>query len=127
MDTLSTYPGHVEHDPALLAFVKCHVSSFLRWDILRLLANSGDRWLEAADAAGLLHKPAQAVSTALEELRREGLLKRRRSPRGSYIYRMDPEEPSSKVVGRLVGAATRSQELRQIIIARLVNGARLAS
>src|SRR5438874_2453592 len=27
-----------ELDPALLAFVKCHITSFVKWDILRVLA-----------------------------------------------------------------------------------------
>ena len=127
MDNLFPSAAHLEHDPALLAFVKCHVTSFLRWDLLRLLANHGQCWTDVEEAAHDLHKPRSAIDVVLEELEGEGLVQARRSPHGATAYRMDPSEPSTRVVERLVEAATRSHELRQIIVARVLGGARLAS
>jgi DNA-binding MarR family transcriptional regulator len=127
VDNLFPSPAHLEHDPALLAFVKCHVTSFLRWDLLRLLANHGPSWTDAEEAARALHKPRSALEAALAELESEGLVQASRSPHGATAYRMDPLEPSTRVVERLVAAATRSHELRQIIVARVLGGARLAS
>jgi hypothetical protein len=74
-----------------------------------------------------LHKSQPAIAAALGELASEGLVQARRSPHGVTAYRMDPQEPSTRVVERLVTAATRSHELRQIIVARVLGGARLAS
>lgn len=127
MITFSSDHGRFEHDPAMLAFVKCHLTSFLRWDVLRLLAEQPARWLDATDAARMLHKPLPTVQSALDELEREDLVAVRRSPHDEVAYRMDPLEPSTRVVERLVAAATRSQELRQIIIARVLEATRLAS
>jgi hypothetical protein len=127
LESVSTHQGLVEHDPAILAFIKCHVTSFLRWDLLRLLATRGERWMDAAEVARELHKPLQIVETGLRELEVEELVEALRSPYGPAAYRMNPQEPSTRVVERLVAAATRSQELRQIIVARVVGGEPLAS
>lgn len=109
-------------DPALLAFVKCHISSFLRWDLLRLLSDDHRRWREAAELARELQRPAEAVASTLEQLVEEGIVEARRAPSGAAIYRLDPLSPSTRVVERLLSMATRSQELRQIIVARVVQG-----
>jgi hypothetical protein len=127
LDNLSSYLGQADHDPAMLAFVKCHLTSFLRWDLLRLMVLHGAHWTDAAEAAREVHKPPAAVEAELAELQREGLLEARPASSGAVAYRMDPLEPTTRVVERLVLAATRSQELRQIIVARVLGGARLAS
>ena len=119
--------GLVEHDLAILAFVKCHLTSFLRWDLLCLLARFETRWIDALEAAHELHKPLSAVQAELAELRREELVEAQPSPNGAMAYRLDPQEPSTRVIERLVHAATRSQELRRIIVARLVEVTKLAS
>lgn len=127
MKELSRPPrfGPLEHDPAILAFLKCHVTSFLRWDLLRLLVDFGERWTDPDEAARDLHKPRPAVEAALQELADEGLVEVRPSPL-TAAYRMSPLEPSTRVAERLVLAAQRNQELRQLIVARVV-GAKLAS
>lgn len=122
MDQLLARDGRVGQDPALLAFVKCHLTSFLRWDLLRLLSSYDARWTESAELAGILHKPEATLEALLKELQAEGLLEARLSADGLAAYRMNPEEPSTRVVERLVAAATRSEELRRIIIARVLGG-----
>src|SRR6266487_6432934 len=92
VDNVFPSPAHLEHDPALLAFVNCHVTSFLRWDLLRLLANRGPSWTDAEEAARELHKPQPALEAALAELVSEGLVQARCSPHGATAYRMDPLE-----------------------------------
>ena len=124
---ISTRDARDAHDPAVLAFVKCHLSSFLRWDLLRLLADGERRWFDAAELARQLHKPLQTVELALDELEREGVLEAQHGPHGALAYRLDPQGPSTRVVERLVLAARRSHELREIIVARVVGEARVAS
>ena len=113
--------GRIESDPALLAFLKCHVTSFLRWDLLAFLVGSGPTWTDAAEAAHEIQKPLTSVQAVLDELAAEGLLEARHTPNGLVAYRMDPTEPTTRVVERLVSAATRSQELRRMIVARVVS------
>jgi predicted transcriptional regulator len=119
--------GRVESDPALLAFLKCHVTSFLRWDILAFLVGSDPGWLDPSEIAREIQKPEANVQAVLVELATEGLVAARRGPGGRLGYRMDPDEPTTRVVERLVSTATRSQELRRMIVARVVRGAQLAS
>jgi DNA-binding MarR family transcriptional regulator len=118
--------GRSDHDPALLAFVKCHLTSFPRWDTLCLLSRLGGRWVDAAEAAHELHRPREMVEALLDELSEEGLVEARRSQLESTAYRLDPVEPSTRVIDRLVSAATRSQELRQIIVARVLDASKKA-
>ena len=120
MDFLGTRVNSPGSDPALLAFVKCHVTSFLRWDVIRLLTAFGDRWTDPEEVAHTLRKPGPVVEETLRGLQSEGLLEVRWSPSGASSYRMPPQEPSSRVAERLVSATTRSWELRQIIVAHIV-------
>ena len=115
-----------EHDPALLAFIKCHITSFTRWDALRVLAERTGQWIGANEVARLIHKPAESTKSALDDLERERLVRRRRSASGP-TYRLDPADPTSRVVERLVEAARHDQELRQVIVARVLNDERAAA
>ena len=85
-------PGMEQLDPALLAFIKCHVTSPLKWEVLRVLADLVlDGVVEIVPAAA-----ADEVS-----------------------YRLASDEPTSVVLHRLIDAATHSQQLRGIIAAHL--------
>jgi hypothetical protein len=118
--------GRVERDPALLAFIKCHLTSFTRWNALRMLAERPGCWVDPRDVARAIHKPLDAVCAVLEDLARERLVQCQDGPTGP-TYCLDPTEPTSRVVGRLIDEARRHQELRQIIVSRLVtNGAIVA-
>ncbi len=123
MDFLVTRVISPGSDPALLAFVKCHVTSFLRWDVIRLLTAFGDRWTDPEEVAHTLRKPRPVVEETLRGMQSEGLLEVRWSPCGASSYRMPPQEPSTRVAERLVSATTRSWELRQIIVAHIVGQA----
>lgn len=123
MDYLGTRVASPGSDPALLAFVKCHVTSFLRWDLIRLLTAFGDRWTDPEEVAQTLRKPRELVATTLHGMQSEGLLEVRWSPSGASSYRMPPQEPSTRVAERLVSATTRSWDLRQIIVAHIVGQA----
>ena len=121
IDTRSLpFTGRIESDPALLAFLKCHVTSFLRWDTLAYLVGNGPGWTDVTEAAHEIQKPLASVQSVLNELVAEGLLESRTTPHGAVAYRMDPAEPTTRVVERLVTTATRSQELRRMIVARVV-------
>ena len=106
-------------DPALLAFVKCHVTSFGRWEVLRALAEQPGQWAERAGLARELGRTGAELTALLDELRDEGVLEVAGGSDGPR-YRLPGGEPSSVLVGRLVEEATRSRELRRVIVAHIV-------
>src|SRR6266542_5526179 len=53
-----------ELDPALLAFVKCHITSFVKWDVLRALAEQVGFWTDPAVLARSMGKPVAKISEA---------------------------------------------------------------
>jgi hypothetical protein len=103
----------------MLAFIKCHLTSFVRWDALRVLAERVGCWQEAAEVAGAIHRQPQLVRLALEDLVEERLVERRRGTH-SPVYRLSLVDPTSRVVARLVDEAKHNQEVRRIIVARVI-------
>jgi len=106
--------GLEQVDPALLAFVKCHVTSPLKWEVLRVLATHDGTWLNREVLARGVHKTPPELAGVLGELRTEGVVEE-----GDEGYRLPPLEPTSVVLRRLIETATHSQELRSIIVANL--------
>ena len=117
---VATVPS--EFDPALLAFVKCHITSFVKWDVLRVLADRVGFWAEPSQLARDTHRPAEKVREALDDLTREGIVEQA-GPADEPIYRLPDGEPTTVVVSRLISRATRSQALRQIVVAHIVRAA----
>jgi hypothetical protein len=114
-------PGFEQLDPALLAFLKCHVTSPLKWEALRVLANQEGVWLRTEQLARATHKMPAELAGALSELVAEGVVEESHAshPDGAS-YRLPPSEPTSVVLRRLIEEATRNQELRAIIVAHFV-------
>ncbi len=111
----------VDLDPALLAFVKCHVTSPLKWDVLRLLAERDGLWLSVEEVARATHRPTEDVALILEGLATEEVAERLEGPDGATAhFRVSRDEPSGLVVHRLIEATMESQELRGIIAAHLL-------
>jgi DNA-binding IclR family transcriptional regulator len=104
-------------DPALLAFVKCHVTSPLKWEALRVLAAQDGQWLRIEQLAQATHKPTVELTPTLAELVSEGVLEV--DPANEQSYRLPPSEPTSIVLHRLIEVTRHSQELRGIIAAYL--------
>ena len=111
-----------DFDPALLAFVKCHITSFTKWDVLRVLADRVGFWAELSQLARETHRPAEKIRQALDELSREGIVEQA-GPEDEPLYRLAAGEPTTVVVARLIARATRSRELRQIVVAHIVRAA----
>lgn len=104
-------------DPALLAFVKCHVTSPLKWEALRVLAAQDGAWLGIEQLARATHKLPSELTSTLTELVSESVVEV--GPADEPNYRLPPSEPTSVVLHRLIEVATHSQELRAIIAAYL--------
>src|SRR3954453_11148988 len=98
-------------DPALLAFVKCHITSPVRWEVLRILASQDGAWMRAELLQRQSHRPPPELQLALSELVGDGLVEMQATPSPEDVsYRLPADEPTSIVLHRLIEAATHSQE-----------------
>lgn len=110
----------LELDPALIAFVKCHVTSPVKWELMRTLVNQDGAWLSAAELACRTHRQPPEVACALKELASDGIVESFQATAPEEIsYRLTADEPTSVVLRRLIDVATHSQGLRAIIAAHL--------
>jgi hypothetical protein len=107
-------------DPALLAFVKCHVTSLVKWEVLRTLAYRDGAPVRADQLARITHRQLSEVAQALEDLAADGVVEVLRATAPEDVsYRLAADEPTSVVLHRLIEVAKHSQELRAIIAAQL--------
>lgn len=113
-------PGLEQLDPALLAFVKCHVTSAVKWEVLRVLASQEGAWMRADQLARSSHRQSCELARAVDELAADGVVEILAAGAPEVVsYRLPADEPTSVVLHRLIEATTHSQELRGIIAAHL--------
>ncbi len=113
-------PGMEQLDPALLAFVKCHVTSPVKWEVLRVLDSQDGGWTRAEQLARRCHLQRQEISQPLAELVADGVLEVLLSAAPDDVsYRLAADEPTSVVLHRLIESATHNQQLRSIIAAHM--------
>ena len=113
-------PGLEQLDPALLAFVKCHVTSPVKWEVLRVLASQDGAWMRADQLARSSHRQSCELTKAVAELATDGVVEILAAGAPEDVsYRLPADEPTSVVLHRLIEAATHSLELRAIIAAHL--------
>ena len=113
-------PGMEQLDPALLAFIKCHVTSPLKWEVLRVLADLDGGWIRADHLARRCHRQRQEITQPLADLVLDGVVEIVPAAAADEVsYRLASDEPTSVVLHRLIDAATHSQQLRGIIAAHL--------
>src|SRR3981189_1625371 len=109
-------PGLEQLDPALLAFVKCHVTSPVKWEVLRVLASQDGAWIRATQLARSTHRQASELTEAIAALAADGVVEVLSAGAPDDVsYRLPADEPTSIVLHRLIDAATHSLELRAII------------
>jgi hypothetical protein len=113
-------PGLEQLDPALLAFVKCHITTPVKWEVLRVLASNDGAWVSASELAHRTHRQPGELSRAVADLAADGVIEETATdiPDG-LAFRLQADEPTSIVLHRLIDAATHSLELRAIIVAHL--------
>lgn len=112
--------GLEQLDPALLAFVKCHVTSPVKWEVLRVLAAHEGAWLHAEQLARSSHRQWCELTPAVAELAADGVVEIMTAGTVEDVsYRLPGGEPTSIVLHRLIEAATHSLELRAIIAAHM--------
>jgi len=119
MATLHDVLCRVECDPALLAFIKCHLTSMARWNILRVLSEDPDYQWPLGEIARLAYGTGDATRGSLEALADEGLIERQDGPDGPS-YALEGTGSTARLLARLHSEAARNHSLRQIIVARML-------
>lgn len=91
-------------DPDVLRFIKKHVRSFTRWDVLRFLFHNPGTWDTATNLAGYVGRQAEQMENEVIQMAKEGLLRRdEQVPEPVYALTADTE--TLTLVERLVSAA----------------------
>jgi hypothetical protein len=121
MNSTNTLGHRAQADPALLAFIKCHIHSVATWDALCVLARDVGRWLTQEQLERELTMPPARVAAALQNLVRDGVIQSQTDALGS-VYRIPADEPSTIVIERLFSAARVDQNLRRIVVAHMAQG-----
>lgn len=109
-----------DSDPALLAFIKCHVNSVAKWDALCVLSREVGRWHTLEQLRHHLTISAPKVVEALDGLVADGVVETRPHALGT-LYRVPADDPTTIVVERLFNAARVDQNLRRIVVARVMH------
>ncbi|MGI9145026.1 MAG: hypothetical protein ACR2IK_00500 [Chloroflexota bacterium] len=113
-------PDPEQPDPAMLAFIKCHVTSTVKWEVLRILASQTGTWVRADHLARISHRQPAVLSQAIADLAADGVVEMLEAAVPADVrYRLPADEPTSVVLHRLIESATHSLELRGIIAAHL--------
>lgn len=120
--TVASSPLHPIHDPALLAFIKCHVTSLAKWHALRALGEQPDRWLDTVSLSRHC-SGGHGLVRALADLAREGVVEQMSGSGGQALYRLNSDDPTTNVVCRLVSTLSHNHELRQIVVAHVLQTA----
>ena len=99
MATMSSALRHPERDPALLAFIKCHMTSMTRWNVLRVLSQDPGYHWSVDEVARRAHGPGDGTRRSLEDLATEGLVERYDGPEGPPMPWMGPRPPPGCLPG----------------------------
>jgi hypothetical protein len=114
--------GHrPETDPALLAFIKCHVRSVATWDVLCVLARNVGHWFTLDHLERELTLAPARISAALVDLVSDGVIESDTDAIGT-VFRIPVDVPSTIVIERLFNAARVDQNLRRIVVAHMAHG-----
>src|SRR5438105_9063228 len=92
--------GLEQIDPALLAFVNCHVTSPVKWEVLRILASQDGAWIRADQLARQSHRSPAELTRAIADLAADGVVEvlpavlTQMAP-DDVSYRLPADEPTS--------------------------------
>ena len=97
-----------------------HVTSPVKWEVLRVLASQDGAWMRADQLARSSHRQPCELTEAVAQLAADGVVEILAAGASEDVsYRLPADEPTSVVLHRLIESATHSLELRAIIAAHL--------
>jgi len=94
MESRNTLMSDIMEDmePGLLSFIKKHVRSFTRWDLIKFLYHNQSTWDTAENLARYIGRRVERVEAEVVQMAKEGLLRRdEQGPDAVYALTQDPE------------------------------------
>ena len=93
-----------EMKPDVLAFIKEHIVSFTRWDLIRLFHENPNIWDTAENLARYVGRRVEKVTEELGPMVAEGILSQSLQ-NDDVVYSLTQEADTLHIVGRLVEAS----------------------
>jgi hypothetical protein len=93
-----------EMDPRVLAFIKEHISSFTRWDVIRFLHENPNTEDTAENLARFVGRASPVIVGETQEMAEEGILEADTTT-GQTIYRLTTDAQLRELIDNLVEAA----------------------
>jgi len=93
-----------EMDPGVLAFIKEHISSFTRWDVIRFLHENPNTEDTAENLARFVGRAPHVIAAEAREMTEEGVL-RAETTSGHTIYHLTTDAQVRQLIADLVEAA----------------------
>jgi hypothetical protein len=93
-----------EMDPSVLTFIKEHISSFTRWDVIRFLHENPNTEDTAENLARFVGRAPPVIVCETQEMAEEGILEADTTT-GQTIYRLTTDAQLCELIGSLVEAA----------------------
>jgi hypothetical protein len=101
-------------EPDLLSFIKKHVNSFTRWDLLKFFYQNPGAWDTAKSLANCIGRRAERVEAEVVQMAQEGLL--RRDERGAEaVYTLTQDAETLTLVEQLV-SGSRERTFRMKLV-----------
>jgi hypothetical protein len=93
-----------EMDPDVLVFIKEHISSFTRWDVIRFLHENPNTEDTAENLARFVGRAPHVIAGETREMAEEGILQAETTS-GHTIYRLTTDAQIRQLIADLVEAA----------------------
>jgi hypothetical protein len=103
-----------EMDPAMLAFIREHITSFTRWDVIRFLYENPNTEDTAESLARFVGRAPHVIAAETQEMQEEGVLEAGTMGERT-VYRLTADEDTRKLIADLVDA-TRDRTFRMKLV-----------
>jgi hypothetical protein len=101
-------------EPSVLSFIRKHVRSFTRWDLLKFLCRNPSTWDTAANLARYIGRRTELVEPEVIQMTEEGLL-RRNEQDSEFVYGLTADAETRVLVEQLV-SASRDRTFRMKLV-----------
>jgi hypothetical protein len=109
-------------EPALLDFIKTHLNSFIKWDLLKLFNKNRNIVDTAENIAKYTGRTVAVIEQELEELVESGLMVKRGLD-GASIYSLGSDESTWASISNFVSAC-EDRDIRIKVVYHIVRGDR---
>jgi len=101
-------------EPDMLAFIKAHVKSFVRWDLFKFWYENPNTWDTAESLANRIGRRTERIKAEVAHMADEALL--RRDERGSEaVYALTQDARTLELIEQLV-LASRERTFRMKLV-----------